>query len=327
MKVTFYGTRGSVPIANKASVATGGNTTCLRIESDCLPQGMWLVVDAGSGIVPLAMDALKNQVKSVAVFFTHYHWDHTQGLPLAPIAFIKTIPIACYGPVDDGVGPKEMLEASMRRPFFPVDFSEVGSHFTCHRIEHPSPQVIIIHPKGGIKKMTLDQFERFDGKPLPIGRQGEKYPKSECLVIKMMRSSHPEMTISYRFEEGPTGKVFVFLTDNENLYATPNAMKVFLRAADFLAMDSQYPEQKYVTQTAGFGHGTAANCVRVALEAGVKKLGLTHHDPLSTDSAVQAILEEGKAALQEFLKGNPKEKPALSAGAIFSCQDYQTVEV
>lgn len=327
MKVTFFGTRGSVPVANPASVATGGNTTCLRIESECLPQGMWLVADAGSGIVPLAMDALKNGVKSVAILFTHYHWDHTQGLPLAPIAFIKPIPVTCYGPVDDGIGPKEMLESSMRRPFFPVDFKEVASHFTFHRIEHPSTQVIIIHPQGGIKKMALDQFERFDGKPLPIGKDGEKYPKSECLVIKMMRSSHPEMTISYRFEEGPTGKVFIFLTDNENFSATPNAMKVFLKGADLLAMDSQYTEQKYKTQTAGFGHGTAANCVRVAIEAMVKRLGLTHHDPSSTDQAVQAILGEGKAALQEYLKGNPKEKPALIADNIFTCQDYQVVEV
>lgn len=326
MKTTTYGTRGSVPIANKASVATGGNTTCLRIESECLPPGMWLVVDAGSGIVPLSMDALKSGVKSVAILFTHYHWDHTQGLPLAPIAFIKTIPITCYGPVDDSIGPKEMLEASMRRPFFPVDFKEVASHFTFHDIEHPNTEVIIIHPKGGIKTMALDKFERFDGKPLPLGR-GEKFPKSECLIIKMIRSSHPEKTIAYRFEEGPTGKVFVFLTDNENFYSTPNAMKAFLYGADLLIMDSQYTEQQYKTQTAGFGHGTAANCVRVAIEARVKRLGLTHHNPTSTDQAVQAILEEGKAALPEILKGNPQEKPALIADAIFSCLDYQVVTV
>jgi ribonuclease BN (tRNA processing enzyme) len=190
MEVTFYGTRGSVPIANQASMQTGGNTTCLRINSQCLPEGVWLVVDAGSGFVPLCFDALKAGVKQAQILFTHFHWDHTQGLPLGPLTFIKGIPITCWGTEDEGIGPREVLTASMKRPFFPVDFAEVASHFSFKRIEHPNTQVILIHPEGGIKQMPVDQFESFDGKPLPIGRDKRRYSKSECLVIKMMRSYH-----------------------------------------------------------------------------------------------------------------------------------------
>lgn len=332
MKITFYGTRGSVPVANKASVATGGNTTCLRIDSQCLPEGMWLFNDAGSGIVPASLDAVKNGVKSVMIAFSHYHWDHTQGLPLAGhLTFNKSIPITCYGPIDEGLGPREVLQATMKRPFFPVDFSEVASHFRCHKIEHPNTQVILIHPKGGVKKMSVDQYEAFDGKLLPF-KEGRKYPKDECLVIRMMRSSHPEMTISYRFEEGPTGKVFVLLTDHENQYATPLAMKAFLKDADFLAMDSQYTEKKYKEQAAGYGHGTPAYCVRVAIESGVKKLGLTHHDPFSTDDQIKGILAEAQKALQGHLAAAKESRPnsaspALKAKSIFACQDYQVVTV
>jgi len=331
MEVTFYGTRGSVPIANQASMQTGGNTTCLRINSQCLPPGMWLVVDAGSGFVPFCFDALKAGVKQAQILFTHFHWDHTQGLPLGPLTFIKTIPITCWGSEDEGIGPREVLTASMKRPFFPVDFAEVASHFSFKRIEHPNTQVILIHPEGGIKQMPVDQFESFDGKPLPIGRDKRRYSRSECLVIKMMRSYHPEKTISYRFEEGPTGKVFVILTDHENQDALPSGMKAFLRGADLLAMDSQYTRDRYQKMTAGFGHGTPDYCVRVALEVGAKRLGLTHHDPGSTDKAVDGILEDAKKALanaeDELKKADPKANNGLKADQIFACRDYQVVAV
>lgn len=329
MEVKFYGTRGSVPIANKASTLTGGNTTCLKIASPCLPAGTLLVVDAGSGFVPLCFEALKNGVKTVQILFTHYHWDHTQGLPLGPLTFIKPIPIIIWGTVDEGIGPRDVLEASMKRPFFPVDFSEVASHFSFRRIEHPNTQVILIHPEGGIKQMAVDQFESFEGKPLPIGKDGRKYAKSECLVIRMMKSFHPEKTISYRFEEGPTGKAFVILTDHENQDGVPTGMRAFLKGADLLAMDSQYPRAKYEKQTAGFGHGTPDYCVRVALEVGAKMLGLTHHDPASTDEEVKKILEEAKFALSQMVfaikQKDQKAIISLDEDKIFACQDYQTV--
>jgi len=329
MKVTFYGTRGSVPIANPQSVVTGGNTTCLRIESQCLPKGTWLVVDAGSGFVPLCYAALKDGIKALQLLFTHYHWDHTQGLPLGPLTFIKPIPIHVWGTVDEGLGPRDILEVSMKRPVFPVDFSEVASHFFFHKIDHPNTHVILIHPEGGVKMMDVDQFEGFDGKPLPIGKDGRKYPRSECLVVRMMKSYHPEKTISYRFEEGPTGKVFVILTDHENQDALSTGLKAFLKDADLLAMDSQYSRAKYENQTAGFGHGTPDYCVRVALEVGAKQLGLTHHDPASTDKQVEEILAEARRFFEEKVavlkEKNPNKPIPLTTKNIFACRDYQTV--
>lgn len=323
MQVTFFGTRGSVPISNKDSVETGGNTTCLRINSSCLPEGMWLVVDAGSGFVPLCGQALKEGIKSIHLLFTHYHWDHTQGLPLGPLTFIKPIPFTCWGPVDEKLGPKAVLLNTMKRPFFPVDFAEVGSHFHFKDIEHPNTQVILIHPKGGVKQMPVDQFEAFNGKPLPF-KEG-KFPKNECLVIRMMRSYHPEMTITYRFEEGPTGKVFVFMTDHENQAGTPLATKNFLNGADLLVMDSQYTQEKYLSQTAGFGHGTPEYCIRVANEVNARRLGLTHHDPMSTDKDVANILAAAKRALSDL--GAAKGKLPLKADNVFACRDYLVVNV
>lgn len=329
LEVTFYGTRGSVPIANKESVLTGGNTTCLRVNSPCLPKGWWFVIDAGSGFVPLCNDALRDGIEEMELAFTHYHHDHTQGIGLGAVTHIQRIPITCWGPVDGGMGPREVLEHIMKHPGFPVDFSQVSAHFTCHKLEHPNTQVLLIHPEGGIKQMAVDQFQRADGKPLPIGKDGRKYPKSECLVIKMLYSNHPERTIAYRFEEGPTGKVFVFLTDHENQAGLPNDLKALLNDADLVVMDCQYSEKKYQTQTAGFGHGTPAYCVKTALQVGAKSLGLTHHDPPATDAAIDAILAEAKVAFGEQVKNlNLKaEAVVLKPEKIFICKDYLKIQL
>lgn len=328
MEIKYYGTRGSIPISNRRSVEVGGNTTCVQVKSNCLPEGMILVVDAGSGFVPLGYDALRENVRNVQILFTHYHHDHTQGIPLAPLTFIKRIPISCWGPVDSGKGPREILEHLMQIPFFPVDFASVASHFTFHKVEHPNTKVIIVHPEGGIKQLPVDQFENFESsaKLLPI-RDG-KYHKSECLIIKLLRSNHPERTISYRFEEGPTGKAFVLLTDHENQDGIPNDLKAHLKGADLLTMDSQYKRDKYMNQTAGFGHGTADYCAKVALTVGAKRLGLTHHDPSSTDEDVEQILLEAQKALEVEIdmlkKKNPQFLPSLTPEQIMICRDYQT---
>ena len=62
MEVLVYGTRGSTPGQPRGSTIYGGHTTCLRIKSGCLPQGMALAIDAGSGFVDLSKDALKEGI-------------------------------------------------------------------------------------------------------------------------------------------------------------------------------------------------------------------------------------------------------------------------
>jgi len=280
-----------------------------------LPKELALVVDAGSGFVPLSSGLLKEGIKEVTVMFSHFHHDHTQGIFLSPVLFIKAIKLRLFGPIEAGIGPREMMGNLMRSQFFPVDFSEVGSHVICTGFDFPKIWVCLFHPKGGMKTMKVDDYERLvaSEKTIPIG--AGKYPVGECLVITMHKSRHPESTISYRFEEKPTGKIFVFLTDHENEDGIPLSLKSHLKDASLLVMDSQYTRKSYDTANAGFGHGTADYCVRIAQGVGAKMLGLTHHNPVSTDKDVEAILAEGMTKLN----GGKLE--------IFACRDYQEVEV
>ena len=78
MLVRFWGVRGSVPWATADSIGHGCNTPCVEISDE--RTGALLVLDAGSGIVGLG-EALGGPPRPVPILLTHYHWDHTQGLP------------------------------------------------------------------------------------------------------------------------------------------------------------------------------------------------------------------------------------------------------
>lgn len=324
MKVTTYGTAGSLAICNRNRMIHGGNTTCLRIHSNCLQEGTALAVDAGTGYYPMCMDVLREGgISKIVTLFTHYHHDHTQGLLLAPPTYIKSIHMDLIGPVDQNIGPKEVLETLMRPPFHPLDSVEVKSHFGFLKIDHPAGTVMIFHPEGGMKKMDLDEFQRHESKNglIPVGES--KYPIGECLIVKMIKTAHPEHTISYRFEERTTGKVFVFLTDHENTDGISVALHDHIKGADLFIADAQYNTKTYETRTAGYGHGTGAYVTRLGEACIVDPLnttkiahiGLTHHDPNADDTFIESILTEAKAA-----RKHPETR-------IFSCKDMETIEV
>jgi hypothetical protein len=94
-------------------------------------------------------------------------------------------------------------------------------------MEHPAGKVIVVHPEHKPVVISLEELELAESNPVNRQiRMGSKHINvRECLIIKMYWSNHPERTISYRFEERPTGKVFVFLTDHENTDGIPRSLK------------------------------------------------------------------------------------------------------
>jgi CheY-like chemotaxis protein len=65
----------------------------------------------------------------------------------------------------------------------------------------------------------------------------------------------------------------------------------FLADADLVIHDSQYTIAEYSEKT-GWGHTPAEWAVDYAIAARVKRLALTHHDPLRDDDAVDRIVEK-----------------------------------
>lgn len=318
MRIKTYGTRGSTPVARPEILRYGGNTTCLRVLSSCLPVDTALLVDAGTGIVPASFDLLKEGVQRILLLMTHYHHDHTQGFPLAPHTYVKSVPIDVYGPREHGIGPRQALETIMSAPFFPVDYARVGSHITCHDMDTIGTDVLVIHPQNGARLVRLDEFEQLAEQGGMRNGPG-RIALDDCLVVRMHKTVHPEYTVSYRFEERPTGKVAVLLTDHENTDSLPRDLRTHLSGADLLIQDAQYTRRHYETSTAGFGHGTGDYSARVMKECGVGRLGQTHHDPMADDPGVDEIVDEARA----WLVANG----AASLGEnVFACADYQEIE-
>ncbi len=75
MKVTFAGTRGSIPTVTKETHKYGGNTPCVMVNDD---QHV-LILDAGSGIRALNETGMLDQFDEIHILLTHLHMDHIQG--------------------------------------------------------------------------------------------------------------------------------------------------------------------------------------------------------------------------------------------------------
>jgi phosphoribosyl 1,2-cyclic phosphodiesterase len=107
----------------------GGNTPCVTVHLDTLPEP--LVFDAGSGIreMGIVMAREKPKPSLYRVFFSHFHWDHLQGLPFFNPAYDPSVQIDFYSPLKD---PEASLYGQMSAPYFPVRMESMGAKKIFH---------------------------------------------------------------------------------------------------------------------------------------------------------------------------------------------------
>ena len=254
MIVRFYGARGSIPVSGKEYLKYGGNTTCLEIRTK---DDEIIIIDAGSGIRTLGHRLISENRFRYTMIFTHAHWDHIMGFPFfQPIYFAKT-EITMYGCPFAQASVKEMISRIMAPPNFPVKFEDIRAGIIYHEAcEEPF----------AIKSMSVA--------PIPL--------------------SHPNQGVGYRFTED--GKSFVFLTDNELTFKHPGgvdfqAYRDFSAGADLLVHDAEFTEEEY-KKTKTWGHSVYRDALRLALDAGVRKFGLFHHNQERSDESIDEIVAD-----------------------------------
>ncbi|HUZ78850.1 MAG TPA: MBL fold metallo-hydrolase, partial [Chloroflexota bacterium] len=72
MKITFWGTRGSIAVPGHATATYGGNTSCVEVRMG----GELFVLDCGTGIRELGHHLLAaGEPLKANVLLGHSHWD------------------------------------------------------------------------------------------------------------------------------------------------------------------------------------------------------------------------------------------------------------
>ena len=93
MKVTLWGTRGSLPTPGVDTSAYGGNTSCVAVEDG----NRMLVLDAGTGIRGLGT-TVPAAVQRIDILLTHLHMDHIQGLGFFAPLYRPDLDVHIWGP-------------------------------------------------------------------------------------------------------------------------------------------------------------------------------------------------------------------------------------
>jgi phosphoribosyl 1,2-cyclic phosphodiesterase len=294
VRVTFWGTRGSIATPGPATNLYGGNTACveLRCGDDIL------IFDAGTGIRPLGLALMKEfggRPFTLHVFISHTHWDHIQGFPFFLPAYSPLTTLHVYGSPGEGRPLERLIRGQMNPDYFPVALGDLQS--------------------------TLD-LQEFRGQGWSIGEA----------TVEATYLNHPGMNLGYRVSH--RGRAFVYATDNEPYRSTLEGLGQraeagrefgarldegfvrFVAGADLYVGEAQYRDDEYPARL-GWGHSSVSVTVEVAIAAQVRALALFHHDPMREDAAVDAMVEAAQRLIQ-------------ARGASIRCfgaQEGQTIEL
>lgn len=292
MKVRFWGTRGSIPVALTASqirskVVTaleaaagrhldtpekirqfvdtelpfnvrgtyGGHSSCVELLAGTTEH---VLFDFGSGARPCGQSILQRVGAHVPqtyhVFMSHLHWDHIMGFPFFGPVYIPGNRIVIHG-------CHEALEAAFRRqqaaPSFPVEFGSLAA-----RIEFVHLQPGRTYRIGGL-----------DVTPKLQRHEGDSY--------------------GYRIEAD--GKCFVYSTDSEHRVDDAEERLSFIeffRGADLVVFDAMYSLADAISVKADWGHSSNIVGVELCQAAGARRLCMFHHEPAFDDGRIEDVLRE-----------------------------------
>tara|TARA_B100000609_G_scaffold199655_1_gene205573 strand:- start:48864 stop:49754 length:891 start_codon:yes stop_codon:yes gene_type:complete len=252
IKVTVWGSRGSIPVSGSQFHRHGGSTTSIEIElldsTEQTPSRV--LIDCGTGLTELGKN-WGDRVPEALMLQTHMHWDHIQGFPFFGPLFNPASQFELYAVPRDGQTFNEVLSQQMTKPTFPIGID--------------------------ILPATLD----FHSLP-----QNGQMQKGE-LTLSWVELWHPSGSTAFRIDY--KGASFVFTGDVEVQQGCRSQLIEFAKDADVMIMDAQYFPEEYESRK-GFGHSTPVDAVSVAKEAGIKHLYMTHHDPSHDDERLDEKL-------------------------------------
>ncbi len=270
-RIRFWGTRGTCPSPGAQTVRYGGNTSCVEVEN---ASGALLVLDAGTGIRALG-DALLRRADArtssdvLHIVLSHRHGDHVLGLPHFAPLLSRTHTVCLHCGNSDASSLRPFVQSLLSPPLFPL-LDGVTRH--------------------------LDVCDWTDDRAA-IG---------DAMHVARFPANHPGEAAVLRVHIG-SRIALAYAPDNELAYASSDLAIIAwrsqladaLRGVPVLIHDATYIDEE-LPHHVGWGHSSAQEATRFAMECGAEMLVLFHHHPDRSDDAVDAM----ERACQEIAGGS-----------------------
>jgi len=274
MRVSLWGTRGSIASAGPDTVAYGGNTACVEVEAR---DGTIVILDAGTGIRRVG-DTYK-EPRRLDILLTHLHMDHIQGLGFFAPFFEKDFEVHVWGPPSTTQGLRTRLSRYLSPPLFPVRLRDVAAKLELHDVPMDPFQIggleingdMVIHPGQTVGYRIADG----------------------TATIAYLPDHEPALGANGT----PTDPAW---TSGHDLAA----------GADLLIHDAQYTADEY-EERVGWGHRRIADAVALAQMAGAKRLVTFHHDPAHDDRELDMMVEDARGMVTAGLELLPGREGAV----------------
>ncbi len=276
--ICLLGTGGTVPLPNRW-------LTSLLVRWN----GHELLVDCGEG-TQIALNSLTLSCKHIdAILLTHFHADHTAGLPGLLLSMAKadrTEPITIYGPK----GLREILQGIQliaRYVPFEVNYVEFqekentfmidGLEITSFSVKHSVPCFSYSFHYARKPKFDREKAER---NQVPMKVWGT-LQKNESITFDGITYTQ-DMVLG----ETRKGIHFVYSTDTRPVESIiQHSMN-----ADLLIAEGMYGDEEKIEKAKLNRHSMMQESAEIARKCNVKQLWFTHYSPSMHDP--QIYLEE-----------------------------------
>ncbi len=287
LSITFLGTGAAMPTPDR-------NVAGLSLQRE----GETILFDCGEGMQRQMMRYGVGFGFS-EIFFSHYHADHLLGVTglLRTMGLQdRTAPVVLYGPR----GAQRILGAAIslgiERNKFPVEIVEIHPGERLARAEYDLVVFETEHRADTVgyalvEHTRLGRFnpDRARELGIPEGPLWGRLHKGETVVLEDGRSISPADLVGAPRQ----GRTVVYSGDTRPHLSLIEAS----RNADLLIHEATFGSDE-LARAVETGHSTAAEAARVAVEAGVRRLVLTHISPRYSRDAPE-LLAEARAVFPE----------------------------
>jgi ribonuclease Z len=268
LDLVFLGTSGGMPSAQR-------NPAGLLVRRG----GERLLVDCGEGTQRQLLRSSVGLVDLGEILVTHFHADHYLGLPGMLKTFAlrgREVPLTVYGPP----GLRDLF-GSLRRIFgrlsYPLELVELQAGDALERDGYSIVPFAVAHGVSAIGYALVEAPRpgRFDVETanalgVPNGPERGALQRGEAVTLPDGRTVTPDAVL------GPAraGRKVVLAGDTAPVASVTEAA----HGADLLVHEATFCEEE-ADRARDTSHSTARGAARVARDAGVRLLALTHVSP------------------------------------------------